>query len=35
MSLVLQLVLQASSQLWYHLVTEGPNIELNPLSSIH
>jgi hypothetical protein len=32
---VLELVLQVSSQLWYLLVTEGPNIELNPLSHMH
>jgi hypothetical protein len=35
MSLVLELVLQASSQLWNPLVTKGPNIELNPLSHSH
>jgi hypothetical protein len=35
MSLVLELMLQASSQLWYHLLTEGPNIGLNPLSHTH
>jgi hypothetical protein len=32
MSPVLELVLQASSQLNYPLVTKGPNTELNPLS---
>jgi hypothetical protein len=31
MNLVLELVRQASSQFWNPLVTEGPNIELNPL----
>jgi hypothetical protein len=35
MSLVLELVLQASSQLWYPLVTEGTNIELNPSNHTH
>jgi hypothetical protein len=35
MSPVLELVLQASSQFCYHLVIEGPNIELNPLSHTH
>jgi hypothetical protein len=35
MSLVLKLVLQASSQLCYSYVTEGPNTELNPLSHTH
>jgi hypothetical protein len=35
MSPVLELVLQASSQLWYTLVTEGSNTELNPLSHTH
>jgi hypothetical protein len=31
MSPVLELVLQATSQLWNPLVTEGSNTELNPL----
>ena len=35
MSLVLELVLQASNQLWYHLLTKGPNIEHNPLNHTH
>jgi hypothetical protein len=35
MSPLLKLVLQASSQLWYHLVTEDPNIELNALWHMH
>jgi hypothetical protein len=35
MSPVLELVLQASSQLWNPLVTEGSNTELNPLSHTH
>jgi hypothetical protein len=35
MSLVLELVLQASSQLWNPLVTEISITELNPLSHTH
>jgi hypothetical protein len=35
MNLVLDLGLQASSQLWNPLVTKGSNIELNPLSHRH
>jgi hypothetical protein len=35
MSAVLVQVLQASSQLWYSIITEGPNTELNPLSHTH
>ena len=35
MNLVLELVLQASNQLNYLLVTMGPNIEFNPLSHKH
>jgi hypothetical protein len=34
MSPLLKLVLQASSQLWYPLVTMGFNTELNPLGHI-
>jgi hypothetical protein len=32
---VLELVLQASSQLWNPLISEGPNNKLNPLSDTH
>jgi hypothetical protein len=32
---MLELVLQASSQLWNPLVTEGPNTKLNPLIHMH
>jgi hypothetical protein len=35
MSLVMELVLQASIQLWNHLITEGSNIEFIPLSRMH
>jgi hypothetical protein len=35
MSLVLELVLQASSQPWYPLVTEHTNTKVNPLSHMH
>jgi hypothetical protein len=35
MSLVVDLVLLVSSQLWNPLVTEGSNTELNPLSDTH
>ena len=35
MSLMLELVLQTSSQLWNPLVTKGPNTNPNPLSYNH
>jgi hypothetical protein len=35
MSLVLELLLQASSQLWNPFITEGSNTEFNPLSHTH
>jgi hypothetical protein len=35
MNPMLDLGLQASSQLWNPLVTKGSNIELNPLSHTH
>jgi hypothetical protein len=35
MSPVMELVFQASNQLWNPLVTEGSNTEFNPLSHTH